>query len=215
LDAPSPTRLGAIVAIPQRLAAWVFAARTGVAEFALALGPVGAVIGAVVLLAVALEVGSHKSANPLTVGGDAPEVALPRLDRPTDTLWLSSLRGKVVLLEMWNTSCANCREAMPGAELLARRYEKEGFILIHVANENLSDSSAMRSFLQQNSLTGIVVVDDKRHFLGAYHIWAVPWSVLIDRNGKVAWQYPGPAQDAPHPLLTKTGEALLRRVLES
>lgn len=179
------------------------------------VGPVGVILGTVALLVLALEIGSHKNANPLTVGGLAPEVALPRLDRPDDTLRLSDLRGKVVLLEMWNTVCANCREAMPAAELLARRYEKDGLVVIHVANENLSDSTRMRLFLRQNALSGTVIVDDKRKFLSSYHIWAVPWSVLIDRHGKVAWQHPGPVRDAAHPLLTEAGEAFLRRVLAS
>lgn len=180
-----------------------------------ALGPVGLIVGGVLAVVVALELGSRKAASPLAIGGLAPEIALPRLDRPTDTLRLSSLRGKVVLLEMWNTSCANCREEMPGAESLARRFEKQGLVLIHVANEDLSDSSAMTRFLQSNALTGIVIVDDKRSFLQDYQVWAVPWSVLIDRNGRVVWQHPGTAREAAHPLLTEDGEALLRHVLTS
>lgn len=198
-----------------RQVGWLRTVRDYAKKFASTLGPVGVVVGAVALLVLSLEIGSHKEANPLTVGGLAPDIALPRLDQPADTLRLSSLRGSVVLLEMWNTACANCRDAMPAAELLARRYKKDGLIVIHVANENLSDTVRIRRFLLENALSGTVVVDDKRQFLSSYHIWAVPWSVLIDRQGKVAWQYPGTVQDAAHPLLTAAGEALLRRVLAS
>lgn len=179
------------------------------------LGPVGAVVLLTVGLVLILELGSHRDSNPLAIGKQASDLALPHLERPGDTLRLASLRGQVVLLEMWNTVCENCRQAMPAAESLGRQFSQEGLVVVHVANEDLADSARMRRFLDDNDLTGMVVVDDHRTFLSTYQIWAVPWSVLLDREGKVAWQYPGVVRDAVHPLLTEEGQAVLQRTLEN
>lgn len=86
-------------------------------------------------------------------------------------------------------------------------------MVIHVAGEDLSDSVAMRRYLGEIGVNGIVVVDDERHFASSYQTWAVPWSVLVDREGKVAWQRPGVVNGADHPLSTQDGERLLRKVL--
>lgn len=171
------------------------------------------VIFASVAGAAVFEIASHKDSNPLEIGRSAPEIALPSLESPGDTIRLSDYRGKVVLLEMWNTVCANCRDAMPVAESLAAVYGTQGLVVLHVANEDLGDSTRMREFLRENRLRGPVVVDADRSFLADYQIWAVPWSVLIDRAGKVAWQYPGVVAGARHPLLTGDGREALRVAL--
>jgi hypothetical protein len=86
-------------------------------------------------------------------------------------------------------------------------------VAVHVAGQELADSAAMRRYLSEIGVSGIVIVDDQRHFASSYQTWAVPWSVLVDREGKVAWQRPGVVNGADHPLLTEDGEALLRSVL--
>jgi peroxiredoxin len=176
-------------------------------------GPFAIVVGTTVLLVAALELGNFRAEHPLTVGSAAPEFALPRLDPPGDTLRLADLRGKVVLLEAWNTACDNCRSAMPAADLLADKYRSRGLVVIHVAWQNLADSVAMRRFLDETRVSGTVVVDDQRQFVSRYHMWAVPWSVLVDRQGRVAWQRPGVVEGAEHPLLTEAGDAVLQQVL--
>ena len=178
-------------------------------------GPFGMIVGATLMLMVALELGSNGRNNPLAIGADAPPFALPRLDRPMDSIRLADLRGKVVLLETWNTGCANCRSTMPAADSLGRRYGADGFVVLHVAGQDISDSGSMRRFLEDNQVTGTVVVDDDRRFNASYQTWAVPWSVLVDREGKVVWQHAGAVSGAAHPLMTEHGQTLLRRVLRS
>ena len=173
------------------------------------------VILASVAGAAIFEVASRKDANPLEIGRVAPDITLPSLESPGDTIRLTDYRGKVVLVEMWNTVCANCRDAMPVAESLAAVYDPQGLVVLHVANEDLGDSTRMREFLHENHLRGRVAVDADRRFLSDYQIWAVPWSVLIDRAGKVVWQYPGVAGSARHPLLTADGQKALRTALDS
>lgn len=177
-------------------------------------GPFGVIVGATLVLVAALEIGSNERNNPLAIGADAPPFALPRLDRPMDSIRLADLRGKVVLLETWNTACANCRSAMPAADSLGRRYADAGLVVIHIAGQDLSDSLSMRRFLNDNAVTGVVLVDDHRGFNASYQAWGVPWSVLVDRAGKVAWQHAGMVNGAAHPLLTERGEALLQGILD-
>lgn len=176
-------------------------------------GPLTIVVALVLLGVLVLELAGRSRANPLAIGGLAPAFALPILDRPGHTLRVGDLRGKVVLLETWNTACANCREAMPAAEELARRYGVEGFLVVHVAGQDLSDSTGMRRYLREIGVSGLVAVDDDRAFQGAYQIWGVPWSVLVDRDGRVAWQQAGVEIGARHPLMTEQGERRLMEVL--
>ena len=119
------------------------------------------------------------------IGKAAPDFTLHDLDGRT--VHLSELRGKPVLLDFWATWCGYCREALPSIELLHRSL-KDKLAVFGVDNE---EPELAREYLQKNGYTLPDLVDRKSQAVNLYHLVGWPTTVLIDRDGKVAFYEEG------------------------
>jgi cytochrome c biogenesis protein CcmG/thiol:disulfide interchange protein DsbE len=99
-------------------------------------------LAGVILLAyfVALESPPAKAA--VAIDQPAPELIVTALDG--QTLDLSKLRGKVVLVNFWATWCAPCRKEMPVLDTFYRRYHGQGLELIGISVDFARDATKMR-----------------------------------------------------------------------
>jgi thiol-disulfide isomerase/thioredoxin len=113
---------------------------------------------------------------PLRVGTLAPEIELTTFD--AKHVKLSELRGKVVLVDFWATSCHPCVKALPRlAELRAKDHDK-GFELVAIA----MPSDDVQSVLGANA-AGIDAADEAAQT--AYRVDRFPTYFLLDRDGKI------------------------------
>src|SRR5690554_3942099 len=89
----------------------------------------GFVLGAIAAL-IAIGWTQRARFGPLETGARAPAFSARTLDGGTASL--DSLRGKVVLLNVWATWCAPCVKEMPALERLHRELAAEGLAVIGV-----------------------------------------------------------------------------------
>jgi cytochrome c biogenesis protein CcmG, thiol:disulfide interchange protein DsbE len=115
-------------------------------------------------------------------GKTAPDFALSDLDGRE--VRLSDLRGKPVLLDFWATWCGYCREALPSIELMHRGLEAKGLLVFGVDNE---EPEIARTYLGKNGYTLRSLVDKQDEAVNLYRLEGWPTTVLIDREGKVAY----------------------------
>jgi len=122
--------------------------------------------------------------NALKVGNEAPELMLPT---PTGKdLALSSLRGKVVLIDFWASWCGPCRKEMPNVKRAYEKYKGKGFEIYGVSLDK--DRQDWLDAISKDGLTWPQVSDLKFWQSEAAQIYAVqsiPFTVLIDREGKI------------------------------
>ena len=124
------------------------------------------------------------------VGKPAPEVNLPVIpgtpsDPATSTrtaLALSSLRGKVVVLDFWAPWCSPCREEMPELDRLSRKLSAEGVTFVGVMVDG--DPIQARDFVQQAGI-GYAQLDDDGKAARDYGVRSLPSIIVIDRQGTV------------------------------
>ncbi|WP_211371199.1 TlpA disulfide reductase family protein [Dechloromonas hortensis] len=94
------------------------------------------------------------------------------------------LRGKLVLVNFWATSCGVCLQEMPDLIATWRRYRSRGFEVIAVAM-SYDEPEQIRAYMAKRSLPFPVVFDRDgalaREFEG---VRATPTTFLIDRAGK-------------------------------
>lgn len=94
------------------------------------------------------------------------------------------LRGKLVLVNFWATSCGVCLQEMPDLIATWRRYRSRGFEVIAVAM-SYDEPEQIRAYMAKRSLPFQVVFDRDgalaREFEG---VRATPTTFLIDRAGK-------------------------------
>jgi len=102
------------------------------------------------------------------------------------TPWtLSSLRGKVVLVNFWATWCPPCRKEMPDLAALSRRFAQQGLIVLSISDE---DHSKVASYVSENELKYPILLDPGGFTGRGFHVEGIPKTFIFDRDGKLAAQ---------------------------
>lgn len=117
------------------------------------------------------------------VGQLAPDSEFALL-RGTGTIRLSSLRGKVVLLDFWASWCAPCQEELPLLDDLAVRLKSKG---IEVVGLSIDESQAdAEQFLTRKSAWSLTLGHDpQQKTADQFKPPKMPTSYVIDRTGVV------------------------------
>jgi len=112
----------------------------------------------------------------------APDFTLPMLEGGDVTL--SSLQGKVVLLNFWQVNCPPCEEEMPWLEAAAKQYDGQAYV---VAVGIAVDAEGARDFVGEGDLQMLVPLDAKAQAAQMYSVGYTPTTFLIDRAGIVRY----------------------------
>jgi len=105
-----------------------------------------------------------------------------------------SLRGRVVLVDFWTYDCINCQHTLPYVKDWAKKYEKDGLVVIGVHTPEYGYERIIDNVKDQVKKLGItypVAIDNNyviwRNFDNQY--W--PAHYLIDANGQVRYSHFG------------------------
>ncbi len=116
----------------------------------------------------------------------APSFALP--DTGGDTVTLARFEGRVTLVDFWASWCDPCREEFPHMADLYRRYQRRDFDIVAISDD--VDRAKMLGFVRQYRPPFTVLVGAGR-MKQTYHYRGLPYSVLLDRSGRVIDRYFG------------------------
>ncbi|MFN8419660.1 MAG: cytochrome c biogenesis protein CcdA [Anaerolineae bacterium] len=100
-----------------------------------------------------------------------------------DQVSLSSLRGRVVLLNFWATWCAPCIKEMPDFQKLADGYSPDQFVVLAVNYRE--DSDTISKFATKNNLTFDLALDLKGEISRQFQVSSYPVSYVIGRDGVI------------------------------
>ncbi len=124
--------------------------------------------------------------EPPVPGELLPDIVLP--DPDGDTLSLSSLRGKVVLVDFWAAWCPPCREENPNLVKLYEMYHWRGFDIFQVSldlrKEDWLEAIRTDRLGRWNHVSDLRYRDSE--VVRQFGLTEIPASFLIDREGKVA-----------------------------
>lgn len=120
----------------------------------------------------------------LRVGDWAPELSIDRLLQAPNGAVASweSLKGKVVVLEFWATSCGPCISAIPHMNDIAEGVKDKPVQFICVTRE---EQSVVERFLQEHPIKGWVGLDPDRSVAASYGVRAIPRTVVVDKSGMI------------------------------
>ena len=127
---------------------------------------------------------SEKGKSSLSIGAVAPEIDLPSPEGKN--IKLSSLRGKVVLIDFWASWCGPCRRENPHVVEVYKKYHDKGFDVYGVSLDK--DKASWVKAIASDGLIWNHVSDLKywQSVAGkAYGVQSIPHTVLIDREGKI------------------------------
>ena len=126
--------------------------------------------------------------NPIQIGKAAPDITYP--DPNGKNRSLSSLKGKVVLLDFWASWCGPCRRENPNVVRIYNKYHKKGFEVFSVSLDKPNGKSRWISAIEKDGLIWPNHVSDLKGWSSAparlYKVRSIPRTFLIDRNGNIA-----------------------------
>ena len=147
--------------------------------------------------------------NPVRIGAPAPPYSATTL--AGDSVSLEARRGRVVLLNIWATWCAPCRDEIPVLQALHEEYSTAGLEIVGVSDDARGEEGRIGAFASRIGMTYPIWHDPDERVSSLYRAIGVPSTYLIDREGVLRWQRVGPLADGDAAFLRVLREALATR----
>jgi peroxiredoxin len=134
--------------------------------------------------------GARPAVDPGLLGSPLPPFTLKDLESKEQHS--GQWKGKVLLINFWATWCPPCLEEMPGFIELQETYASRGFQVLGIAIDELQAVKSFRDTLGVNY--PILIGDSDAIALSSNlgnHFGALPYSLLVDRDGRIRYIRPG------------------------
>lgn len=125
---------------------------------------------------------SATPAQAVKINTPAPDFTLT--DLHGSKVSLSSLRGKVVLLNFWSTTCPPCVVEIPSLTDLYREFRVQGLVVLGIALD--PSEKPVRELTTRLKVEYPNLMDSAKDvYFDSYGLFGQPVSVIVDRNGLV------------------------------
>lgn len=125
--------------------------------------------------------------KPLSLGTLAPNWKLKKLT-DNQSLSLSSLKGKVILVDFWEKNCGACLASVPYLIKLKKKFKNQKFELLAI---NLQDSKEkVERYVKKRQINYPVLLNGK-NVAKRYGVDAFPTFFIINKSGKIIYSQVG------------------------
>ncbi len=110
---------------------------------------------------------------------------------------LSRWRGKVLVVNFWATWCPPCREEIPALKKIQRKHVHNGVEIVGIAMDNVAkvrDYAVEMSIDYSLLISGVETLATSRDL--GNRAGVLPFTVVLDRAGKVAYTHAGALTEA-------------------
>jgi thiol-disulfide isomerase/thioredoxin len=128
----------------------------------------------------------------------SPAATSPFLDFPLQDLelrptTLAAYRGKLTLVDVWNTACIPCIEAMPDLMRLHRTYGPRGLVVVGVAAREVGTPESVAALIRwRGGSKGVnyplLFEQEGKSVLGLFNVQSFPTLILLDDQGREVWR---------------------------
>ena len=131
----------------------------------------------------------------------APDFTLKDIDG--NTVQLSKLRGKVVVLDFWATWCGPCKRSLPAMKMTVDKYKNDPdvvLLFIHTWERGTAEQANKdaKAYLYDNGFDEFHLVMDTRNpetkkneAVSAFGVTGIPAKFVIDKQGHIRFQLTG------------------------
>ncbi|WP_301107818.1 peroxiredoxin [Sporosarcina sp.] len=126
----------------------------------------------------------------------APDFTLETL--AGETVTLSELKGKKVILNFWATWCPPCKAEMPHMESFYSKLTEEDHVELIAVNVTESEKlgvSEVKNFVESYKLSFPIPLDETAQVTHQYGVFSMPTTFMIDTKGRIAQKVIGPLDE--------------------
>ncbi len=133
------------------------------------------------LLAISLAIVPCSSTLAAVDVGHPASLVVPELDG--NRFDLATLRGKVVIINLWATWCPPCRAEMPALDAFYRRYHPQGLEMLGLSADRASDRAEVVKIMKSFTYPAAMLDDATANDFGSPA--ALPVTYVVGRDGVV------------------------------
>jgi peroxiredoxin len=123
-------------------------------------------------------------------GRTAPNFKLENLDR--EIIELNDFIGTgPILICFWSSCCKSAVAQVEAFSVLYEKYKEDGFIILAVATDDEKTVSKVKPYAKSKNYEFPVLYDTEGNVARVYYAFDIPFSVLIDKSGRIAYSHLG------------------------
>lgn len=145
--------------------------------------------------------------NCVAVKAQLPAVQLKTIDGKTISTDTLSNDGKPIIIDFFATWCKPCnRELSAIAEVYEEWQEETGVKLIAVSIDQAQNINKVKPLVDNHGWNYEVLLDPNSDFKRALGIQMIPYTLIVDGNGKIVYKHNGYTDGAEEELIEKVRE---------
>lgn len=128
------------------------------------------------------------------IGARAPEFTLQTLDG--QSMNLSSLIGRPVVISYWATWCIPCQQELPILQKLVQEYESTGLVVLTVNAIDQDSTDKVQAMMAEKGMNLPVLLDQGATFASTYQAIFFPTTYYVDAAGVIRFIKLGDSTEA-------------------
>ncbi|MGH9391837.1 MAG: TlpA disulfide reductase family protein, partial [Vicinamibacteria bacterium] len=103
---------------------------------------------------------------------------------------LSSMKGKVLILDFWATWCPPCKEEVPHLVRLQSKYRDQGLQIVGLSLDQ-GGAGDVKPFAEEHDVNYAMLIADEKTTKDYGGVSMIPTTFVVDRNGVVVKRFIG------------------------
>jgi thiol-disulfide isomerase/thioredoxin len=95
--------------------------------------------------------------------------------------------GRATLVSLWAVWCQPCKKELPVLDEIASEHPDVAVIALNIGD----DTEAIRRFVDETSVSSLVLIDRDGDVLSAVDAPTVPVTIILDGDGDIVWKHIG------------------------